>query len=207
MELPLQIKTISAPSEFRLKEKGSLFISKALYAENEEAALSLLKSEKKESYNATHHCYTYKFQDGKFKYSDDGEPNGTAGLRIYNAINHFGLTNLILIVMRYFGGTKLGVGPLGKTYYDSAFKALENAKIETKTLYEKGIIEFGFDFSNLVHRLIAKFSVIIESTNYDRLPQIGCFVKAAEIDKFEKEILEISLNQVVFQRCHETKYL
>ncbi|MCB9247399.1 MAG: YigZ family protein [Ignavibacteriales bacterium] len=65
---------------------------------------------------------------GEEKYSDDGEPNGTAGLRIYNAINHFELNNVLVVVVRYFGGTKLGVGPLGKAYYNCALEVLDSSK-------------------------------------------------------------------------------
>ena len=119
----------------KIKIKGSQFIGYAIKVISVQNAEEELSSIKKEHFDATHHCYAFKLNTGEEKYSDDGEPNGTAGVRILNAINHYNLTNIIIIVVRYFGGTKLGIGPLGKAYGDSAydiaakFKDFEQKKI------------------------------------------------------------------------------
>jgi putative IMPACT (imprinted ancient) family translation regulator len=104
---PSEIRTIRTGDEVKFKEKGSLFISQPFSIENEQSATEILREIKKKYFDASHHCYAWRLSDGNFKSSDDGEPSGTAGLRIMNAIDHYDLTNLIVIVTRWFGGTKL----------------------------------------------------------------------------------------------------
>lgn len=127
-----QIQTIEQQHETKFKEKGSLFIGQVYPVNSVEEAEEFLTSVRKKFYDATHHCYAYRIMENDSKYSDDGEPNGTAGIRIANAINHFELTNLLVISIRYYGGTKLGVGPLGKAYYQSAYDTLSEMEIVTK---------------------------------------------------------------------------
>ena len=136
-KLPDKIKTIIKDSEFRFKEKGSVFIGLSFPINSEEDAESFLLSVRKKYYDATHHCYSYKLTDGTFKYSDAGEPNGTAGIRIYNAQNHFDLTGILTIIVRYFGGVKLGVGPLGKAYYETAYQNLKSSETEDRILHQQ----------------------------------------------------------------------
>ncbi|MBI5727800.1 MAG: YigZ family protein, partial [Ignavibacteriales bacterium] len=109
--------TISEKAEFRLKEKGSLFTGIAFPVRNVQECDEILAQHRKDFYDATHVCYAYRIINGPVKYSDDGEPAGTAGVRLLNAIEHFNYYNILVLSIRYFGGTKLGVGPLGKAYY------------------------------------------------------------------------------------------
>lgn len=205
MYFPFNIKTITESSEFRLKEKGSLFIGTAFPISSEEEALTKLNQIRKQFHDATHNCYAYKLTEGTIKYSDDGEPNGTAGIRILNAVNHFGYTNILVIVTRYFGGTKLGVGLLGKTYYDTAFNCLKIAIPVTKILYTRGIITYRFELSNLVHRIISKYSAIIEKNFFNDLPQIECLIPAEVKENFINELTNKSMNQIQFQE-YETEF-
>ncbi|MEW6654134.1 MAG: YigZ family protein, partial [Bacteroidota bacterium] len=154
------IKTLKAANEYRFKENGSLFITICEPILTEEEAIGFLSKIKRQYYDATHHCYSYITQNGSFKFSDDGEPSGTAGKRIYNAQNHFDVTNLITIVIRYFGGTKLGVGLLGKAYYNSAFQCLSNSIFEEKELYNRITITYDFAFSKTVHHFVTKYRLI-----------------------------------------------
>ena len=112
-----EIKTIKKSAEVKFKEKGSLFLSKSYNITNVENVEDILNNLKKEFFDATHRCFAYRLNSvstaNNFRYSDDGEPSGTAGIRILNAIDHFELQNCLIAVIRYFGGTKLGVGPLG----------------------------------------------------------------------------------------------
>ena len=100
--LPEQIKTIKDFRQASIKEKASEFIAIVYPVDNKETAVNKLNEIRKKYYDASHHCFAYKLKNGDEKYSDDGEPNGTAGLRILNAIEHFDLTNVLLIVVRYF---------------------------------------------------------------------------------------------------------
>ena len=176
MKLPHVIKTLTSETEFTLKEKGSTFLSISKPVGSEEEAKMFLKSTRKKYYDATHHCFSYKLVNNQFKYSDDGEPSGTAGIRIYNAQNHFELTNLITIVARNFGGIKLGVGLLGKTYFESAFQNLNSSAIIEKQLYQLAEIKYQFDQSKMVHHLISKYSVKIGQSTFESSPKIECFV-------------------------------
>ena len=95
-----KIKSITKFTETKFKEKGSQFIGQAYPVQKEEEAQELLESIRKKYYDATHHCYCYNIFESVNKYSDDGEPSGTAGIRILNAINHFELTNILVVSIR-----------------------------------------------------------------------------------------------------------
>jgi uncharacterized YigZ family protein len=165
MNKPKEITVINNKYDAELKEKDSRFISFAFPVENEEEIQSNLKDLKKKYYDATHHCYAYKTLTSE-KYSDSGEPFGTAGIRIFNAIEHFNLTNTLVIVVRYFGGTKLGVGGLGSAYYDAAFRVLEKAEKVNKKLYQKVFIKINFEQVNKVYQVFNESKNRILNTNY-----------------------------------------
>jgi uncharacterized YigZ family protein len=187
-KLPDKIKTIIKDSEFRFKEKGSVFIGLSFPINSEEDAESFLLSVRKKYYDATHHCYSYKLTDGTFKYSDAGEPNGTAGIRIYNAQNHFDLTGILTIIVRYFGGVKLGVGPLGKAYYETAYQNLKSSETEDRILHQQIQLKFDYDQTKSIHYLISKYQILIEESIFDPTPVINCSIRVNQIDKFIFEL-------------------
>lgn len=204
MSKPQTMQTIMGLTEFRFKEKGSLFIGQAFPIESEEEFSEKLNRIKKEFYDATHHCYAYKLLDEKFKYSDDGEPNGTAGIRIFNAIQHFDLVNVGVVSIRYYGGTKLGVGPLGKAYYYSAFETLKSSKIYEKENFSHLRIFYEFDQTNLVHHLISNFNARIENNSFENnSPVITCFVKNANEEKFIDEFSNSSNGKIEVKKIDE----
>lgn len=206
MHLPLKLKTITSKTEFKLKEKGSLFLSQAIPINSEEEAQEIITQIRKKFYDATHNCYAYKLSNGKTKYSDDGEPNGTAGVRILNSINHFDLVDIIVIVTRYFGGVKLGVGPLGKAYADCSMECLKIVQIVTKFLYSELIISFDFELSNFVHRILSRYGAKIHETIYLDKPQIRCFIEANIVKKVIDDLIESSHNKVICKVTNDTKY-
>ena len=201
------INTINRSFETKFKEKGSLFIGQVYPVQTQEEALKILENIKKQYYDATHHCYAYKFNNGAFKYSDDGEPSGTAGIRILNAIEHFELTNLLAIVIRYFGGVKLGVGPLGKAYYNSAFATLESAQIIRKKPYRKIFITAKFSHLSNVHRLLANYNAIINNTSYDDAPHFDCLLEINNAQQFQNELTETLKGDVVIKQSDEILYI
>jgi uncharacterized YigZ family protein len=203
--LPDKIKTIADESEFRLKEKGSSFISISKPVQSEDESAAFLSSLKKKYYDATHHCYSYKLIDGKFKYSDDGEPNGTAGIRIYNAQNHFELTNLITVVIRYFGGVKLGVGPLGKAYYEASYRNLDESKIIEKNLYNEIEISYNFNDSKTVHHLISKHLLIIKQSLFEEQPKLICLIPSSSAKNFELDISNMN-GSIVAIRTEKSEF-
>ncbi len=184
------ILTITGFTEEKLKERGSRFIAQCFPITSEDEANNNLDEIRKKYYDATHHCYAYRLFDGTFKYSDDGEPSGTAGLRILNSIDHFSLTNILVVVIRYFGGTKLGVGPLGKAYYNSAFEVLQKAGKINKTFYNKIFVTVGFSQISFVHHVINNFDVQLKNTDYKDVVTFEILVKINEIDIFKDKLID-----------------
>ncbi len=203
-----EIKTIITKSEYQFKEKGSLFVGRLFPIQSVEEAETILSEIRKKYYDATHNCYAYKFIDKEsFKYSDDGEPNGTAGIRIFNAIRHFNLANVLVISTRYYGGTKLGVGPLGKAYYNSAFGAIENATIVTKVNYSKFLIDFGYDFISDVHHFINTYKAQNINNLFNDNPQIECLIEPEFVDKLTKDLTTVSSGKIEVTILEENIYL
>jgi len=208
MSLIKPINTLSGTCETRLKEKGSLFICEGHFAPNIEECEKILNSVKKKYFDATHHCYAYKLNTGETKYSDNGEPNGTAGVRILNAIEHFDLTDLIVIVTRYFGGTKLGVGPLGKCYYDSAYNTLQIAEILVKNPFNEITITTNFDQMGHVFRILSGLnSKSIVSDYKEDFVEIRCFLHTNDLVSLNKSVDAHSRGDIKISSSTEIVYL
>jgi uncharacterized YigZ family protein len=204
--LSKQIKTIRDFQSKIFKEKGSEFLAIVYPVDNEESALNLLAEIKKKYYDATHHCYAYKLKSGQEKYSDDGEPNGTAGIRILNAIQHFDLNDVLAVVVRYFGGTKLGVGPLGKAYYNASINVLNISEFIEQTLYQKLEIDVDFNLISHVHRVINHYSAIIANSEYSNNAKFNCWIKPLDYDKINIELSNLTSGQILIKLLADTKY-
>jgi uncharacterized YigZ family protein len=140
-----------------IKVKGSRFIGIVETAAQKEEAEHFIEEIRKIHHNATHNCFAYRIDTSLFRYSDDGEPSGTAGRPILNMIDKNQLKRLVLVVTRYFGGTKLGTGGLIRAYGEAAEKTLQQAKILKKNNYQKLSLEYPFDIINKVHNLVQKY--------------------------------------------------
>ena len=149
-------KMLSAPGEGLYKEKGSKFIASAFTVTSEEEVKQALAEVKKSYYDARHYCYAYMIGPDKacFRSSDDGEPSGTAGKPILNQILSKDVTNVCVIVVRYFGGIKLGVSGLINAYKTAAREALDHATIIEKTIDEVYSLEFPYPLMNDVMRVM-----------------------------------------------------
>ena len=126
-----KFKTIKINAVAEIEEKRSRFIGSAFYVENEEEAEKIIKDTKKKYYDARHNCFAYIINNGSVakRFSDDGEPSGTAGFPILNVLEKNELYNVLVIVTRYFGGILLGAGGLVRAYTEAAVKAIEKAEI------------------------------------------------------------------------------
>jgi uncharacterized YigZ family protein len=150
-------RTIAEPSnEVLFKEKNSKFFGYAFPIQNEEEVKLYLEQLKKQHFPARHWCYAYQLGTDKISYraNDDGEPNNSAGMPIYGQIQSFELTNVLVVVVRYFGGVKLGVGGLISAYKTSAQMALENAIIIEKTIDVHFQLFFEYKNMNKVMRIV-----------------------------------------------------
>ena len=201
-----RIFSIENNCEEKLKEKGSVFIAKAFRINSVDEAEKVLDEIRKKYYDATHHCFAYKVFEAGERFSDDGEPNGTAGVRILNAVNRFELTNVLVVVVRYFGGTKLGVGPLGKAYYESAFNVLSACKRIEYFEYIKIEIKIDFNQSSSVYGILSRSGAKKIETIYDNAPIIYAFVKLEEAGKVKKKIIDATKNKASV-KLGEEKFL
>jgi uncharacterized YigZ family protein len=157
MEMKDTYKTIDVASEETLfKDRNSKFFGYAFPVFNEEDVKHSLAILKKKHHAARHFCYAWQFGTDtiRFRANDDGEPNNSAGMPIYGQIQAFEVTNILLVSVRYFGGTKLGVGGLIHAYRTSAQLALEASDIIEKTIDIQYQLNFGYDLMNKVMRVI-----------------------------------------------------
>lgn len=151
-----QYKTIAGQSTGLYKEKGSKFIAIATHVSDVEDVSAQLELTKKNYHDARHHCYAYRLgpQGDDFRYNDDGEPSGSAGRPIHGQLLSAEITNCLVVVVRYFGGTKLGVGGLVTAYKTAARDALDTAKIRVETVTGSVELNFPYTLMNDVMRII-----------------------------------------------------
>jgi uncharacterized YigZ family protein len=157
-------KTISKPSIGELfKDKNSKFIGYAFHVENEDQIKTHIEEVKKEHYSARHWCYAYQLgtETTTFRANDDGEPNNSAGMPIYGQIQSFEVTNVLVIVVRYYGGVKLGVGGLINAYKTGAQFALEASEIVEKTINKQFILKFEYKNMSKVMRILKENQIEI----------------------------------------------
>ncbi len=206
MQAPEIIKTLKKAAENTYKVKGSEFIARAFPVISENDVLTFLEEIKKLNYDASHHCYAYRLKDDSFRYSDAGEPSGTAGIRILNAIDHFGIFDVLIIVTRYFGGTKLGVGPLGKAYYLSAELLLKECTFQEERPFNRVIIECGFSFLSLVHRELSNHSAIIDNISYGETVSFVTLVPPEETEVLKSLLIDSSKGNIEIKTDYKVLY-
>ncbi|ADX66927.1 MULTISPECIES: IMPACT family protein [Weeksella] len=179
--------------EVIFKEMGSKFINYAFRVKNEEEVREKLNYLREKWPDATHHCYAYILGINKEDYraNDDGEPSGSAGLPIYNQILSFELTNVLVVSVRYFGGTKLGVPGLVKAYKYGAQIALEEAKIVTRYLTKKVELIFNYDQQGIVERNIERVNGEIVNKEFMANCRFVVEVRNSLLEKFESQFKEM----------------
>ncbi|MGQ1943936.1 IMPACT family protein [Ornithobacterium rhinotracheale] len=164
-----ECKSIKNPIENIItKEKGSKFLGYAYPVQDEEEVKQILDELRQKYPDATHHCYAYRlgFEGENYRANDDGEPNGTAGLPIYNQLLSRELTYCLVVSVRYFGGIKLGVSGLIKAYKESAELTLDEAEIKIIEKTKNLSINFPYTSQNIVMRNIEKFNAQILNQEY-----------------------------------------
>ncbi len=186
-------KTILSPSEEVLyKEKGSKFFGYAFPVISEEEVKEHLETLRKQHYNARHWCYAWQIGKSyeQYRANDDGEPSNSAGMPIYGQLQSFEVTNILVVVVRYFGGTKLGVGGLVQAYKTTAQMALEASDIVEKTIDETFILKFDYPELNTVMRIVKDEDLNIVSQNMS----LSCEFEISVRKKEAKRIFDIFEN-------------
>lgn len=192
-------KTILIPAEAELKVSKSKFISQIYPVTNPEEVNQTLISAKKKYYDAAHHPYAYRLglDANNFRYSDDGEPSGSAGKPIIEAIDKFELTNTLIVVTRYFGGMKLGVGGLRRAIFEASELAVQNSQIVTKQITEDFKIEFDYKYIGAVMNFLEKEQIVILSNTSDDKVKLECSVIVSKIEKFKEELGKLTNASIV----------
>ena len=193
MEIKDTFKTIASPStEILFKEKNSKFFGYAFPVTTEDEIKLHLDKLRKKHFGAGHFCYAFQLGTETlfFRANDDGEPNNSAGMPIYGQIQSFGLTNVLVVVVRFFGGVKLGVGGLISAYKTAAQMALEESVILEKTIDVHFQISFDYKNMNKVMRIIKEKNLEIISQQMKE----SCQIKIATRKKNAKIIFDIFFN-------------
>jgi uncharacterized YigZ family protein len=194
-------KTIESPSdELLFKEKNSKFFGYAFPIKNEDEVKPIIDVLRKKHFGAGHFCYAFQIGTDKinFRANDDGEPSNTAGMPIYGQIQSFGLANVLVVVVRFFGGTKLGVGGLIAAYKTTAQMVLETTNIIEKTINIHFVITFDYKNMNKVMRIIKEKNIDI----INQKMELSCKIEIAIRKKNAKIIYDIFNNLFEVQIEH-----
>ena len=193
-----QYRTIELPSEGLFKDRGSRFIGLAYPVFSEEEIKEILQNLKKKYYDATHHCYAYRLGADKavFRSNDDGEPSGSAGKPILGQIQSFDLSNIFIVVVRYYGGVKLGVSGLINAYRSAAADAIGNAVIIEKTEDVKISVSFKYDAMNDVMKIIKDEKLKLIHQNFELDCNIHFFIRKGDVDRIALLLTKIDFVRV-----------
>jgi uncharacterized YigZ family protein len=182
--------TVVERAEARIKVERSEFLGIAIPASHPEAFLLELAEIGKTYHDASHHCWAYSLFAGPARSNDAGEPTGTAGKPIANAIKGAGLHDVAVVVVRWFGGVKLGTGGLSRAYHESAAAALREARTEHRYVYKRVRIVVPFQRLNDAYRLIAPPDVLLASEDFGERNVFAFDVRASQEATFRKTLAE-----------------
>jgi uncharacterized YigZ family protein len=198
--------SIEADVTTTMKVEGSKFIASAYPVDSRRQAEDKLGNVRKKSFDATHHCFAYALgsERKEFRYSDDGEPTGTAGVRIFSAIESKELSDIMVIVTRYFGGTKLGVGGLGRAYFESARQVLALSVIVPKIVGEELAIVFPYDETNGVMNKLSQYDARIIDTVYDDDVTLRLTLRRCAVPAFIADLTQATRGNVAVKHISRT---
>lgn len=199
------MKTIRAHARSQIKVKSSKFIANVHPISSVEQAKSVLDAIRKEFHDARHHCFAFKIGIGDqaiTRASDDGEPSGTAGAPILQVIEGKNFTNLLVVVTRYFGGTKLGIGGLARAYSEATKEVLESVKSKILLDSARCVIKANFADQSLVMRILNQFQARNISQEFFEIVVIACEIDKLQWTEFVKELRSAS-NGKIFPKLVE----
>ena len=177
-------------------EKKSHFIGRLCPVETEEAALERIQQMKKQHYDATHNCWAYILKDGAVRFSDDGEPGGTAGMPMLQVLQREGLYNCVCVVTRYFGGILLGAGGLVRAYTKGAKIAVDAAGKSMKRVWSVLYVPCPYTFYERVKLEVAAWGGIIRDTQFGAEVELEILVPEAQAEPFLAKLIDMSAANV-----------
>ena len=185
--------TVKQAASFEYEDRKSVFIGDAMPVSSEDEALSFLEMIKKRYSDARHHVYAYVLRENSImRFSDDHEPQGTAGMPVLDVIRKNGVTDVIIVVTRYFGGTLLGTGGLVRAYTSAALGALEGAEIIRYDIYTE--LEFSVSYSDYgkIASILAELDFRSDDTDFGTDVKIKGRILKSALEKFEKQLTDIT---------------
>ena len=177
-------------------EKKSHFIGRAWPVETEEEALEKIQAMKKQHYDATHNCWAYIIKDGAVRFSDDGEPGGTAGMPMLQVLQREGLFNIVCVVTRYFGGVLLGAGGLVRAYTKGAKIAIDAAGKSMKRVWSVLYIPCPYTFYERVKLEAEAFGAVIRKTDFGAEVELEILVAEADAQGFLDKLTDMTAGTV-----------
>jgi uncharacterized YigZ family protein len=183
--------------------RGSRFIGDAGPAGDEDAAAAFVERVRRREPGATHHCVAWRIAEGRSRANDDGEPGGTAGRPMLQRIESAGLEQVVVVVSRYYGGTKLGTGGLIRAYGAAARAALDAVPVEVAVATVPMLLEHGFEQSSAVATVLAAFEVAVLAADYGLSVHLRLAVPRAAVDRFTEAIGQATAGRVVARRDDE----
>ena len=191
--------TILGERTAEIKVKGSKFIGTIRPVATEHDALEFINLISKKYYDATHSCYAYLIGHHPSiiaRYSDAGEPAGTAGSPILNVIKGKGLTNVAVVITRYFGGTKLGKGGLARAYSECTQKVIDQCIIAKKYIYERVQVEFDYALTGPIMRVISSFQAKIDESKHGQATQLILFIRKSRVEPVKLKLIEVTSGKI-----------
>lgn len=188
--------TVAKTVECEIKEKGSRFIGHLHHCATVERAEEIITAYRKTYFDATHNCYGWLIGDDLFRYSDDGEPSGTAGKPIFQVLEGSGMKQLLCVVTRYYGGTKLGTGGLIRAYSGAAQLCLESANKKTVVIKKRFGLKHSYNDTSAVMHLIDKFSATVLSSEYGDGVHLQIEIRQSGIELFKEKLIEATAGAV-----------
>jgi len=179
-------RTLKSPAEQTLRVEGSRFIARAYPVASATAAKVHVDTWRSKEHDATHHCSAYRIDADRFHYDDDGEPSRTAGPPILQQIDARELVQTLVIVTRYYGGTKLGTGGLIRAYGQAAGDVLDAAPLVTRVHRSTLEVRFAYDDTGPARQLIDQFDAIVEESQYDEQATLTIAVRRGSVAAFRE---------------------
>lgn len=202
------MKRVLKTGKGEIVEKKSRFISIALNVDSPQQALDYVNSIKKKYYDARHNCYAYICgNDGQEKrFSDDGEPSGTAGKPMLDVLEGFGVTNCLVVVTRYFGGTLLGTGGLVKAYSSAAKEALENAGLAEEVCGIRGFITVDYNSVGKLNYILSAGGIYVLDTAYEENVKLDIVGKIADINRLKPTLNDAFAGRISIESEQEVRF-
>jgi uncharacterized YigZ family protein len=199
--------TLSGSVRSEIKVRKSKFIAQAFPINSQLKFHEILDNVRKEYYDASHFPFAYKLgiSGNEFRYSDDGEPSGSGGKPILEAIDKFGLTDTGIIVTRYFGGVKLGVGGLRRAFFEASEESLKSAKVKEEFIVEVFDIESDYNQMNSIMKILEQSGTEILRNDSDEKARLRCSARLSLIDGIKRELISSTSGNIIIKELTEIK--